>query len=93
MTESYVGIVSRLGLEQLWLEHRHTLQFVLRRVERIKTRPACAIWAVLDPVLEEQIAIQIQFGSPLDALLLLQTVALDLGCIHAESHETIFDAC
>ncbi len=93
MTESYVGIVTHLGLEKLWLEGEHTLQFVLRRAQRIKTRPACGIWAVLDRAFEEQIAIQIHLGNRLDALLLLQTVAVDLGRIYAEHHESVFDAC
>ena len=93
MTESYVGIVSHLGLEHLWLERQHTLRFVLRHVERIKTRPVCGIWAVLDRDFEELIALQIYLGNRRDALLLLQTVAVDLGRVYADPHEAIFDAC
>lgn len=93
MTESYVGIVSQLGLECLWLEREHTLRFVLRQVERIKTRPACCIWAVIDRNLKEQIALQIHLGNRRDALLLLHTLAMDMGCVYADQRETIFDAC
>ena len=93
MTESYIGIVSQFGLEDLWREGEHTLRFVLRQVERFKTRPACCIWAVIDRDFEEQIALQIHLGNRHDALLLLQTVAVDLGRVYADPHETIFDAC
>ena len=93
MTESYVGIVSHLGLEQLCLlEHEHTLRFVLRRVQRIKSRPAGCVWAVLDPAFAEQVMILIRLGRPLDALLLLQAVAFDLGPAYPEAQETVFDA-
>ena len=91
MTESYVGVVTHLGLEQLWLEGEHTWQFVLRRTQRLRARPACGIWAVLDRAFEEQIAVQIHLGHRLDALLLLQAVAVDLGRIYAEPYETVLD--
>ena len=85
MTESYVGIVSHLGLEQLWPEQEHTLRFLLRRVQRIKSRPASCVWAVLDPAFAEQVMILIQLGRPWDALLLLQAVAFDLGPAYPEA--------
>jgi len=84
MNGSYVGIVSRLGLEGIWVEERHAVPFLLKRVARIRDRQACCFWAVMDCALANRVAEQIYLGNGYDAALLLNSVAVDLGLVFPE---------
>ena len=89
MTESFVGIVSRLGLEGLWHEETHAMPFVMRRATRIRDRQACCIWAVMDIAFAKRVEEQLHFGNRYDALVLLQSLAVDLGLVFPDSKETL----
>lgn len=92
MTESFVGIVSRLGLEGLWSEEEHAMLFLLRRARRIQDRQAACIWVVIDVALARRVMEQLHLGNRYDALVLLQTVAVDLGLVFPERKEPVFHA-
>ena len=70
MAQSYVGIVSHLGLEELWPEHPHTLRFLSRAAARWP-RGGYLVWAVLDEVIFHQIRREIQIGNHLEGIVLL----------------------
>ena len=84
MRRSYIGIASRFGLESLWPEHPHLAAFLLRRVARHRDPRAVCFWAVMAPELAEQIWLELAEGNRSDALILLQSLACEIGRILPE---------
>ncbi len=88
---AYVGIVSRYGLESLHAEERHTTAFLLRRVERNRERGAVCFWAVMSPEIAEQIRLELACDNRAEALLLLQSLAYELGRMLPEPVDPVAD--
>ena len=87
---AYVGIASRFGLETLHAEERHTIKFLQRRVERMRDRQAVCFWAILAPAFAEQVMLELEFGNRVQAMLLLQSVAEEIGRILPDAVEPVF---
>ena len=68
MVRSYIGVVTRRGLEALHEEHEHVIQFLNRRVCRGR-RLGGLLWAVLDDDAAEFVKVQLAFGEMRAALL------------------------
>lgn len=85
---AYVGIASRFGLETLHAEERHTTKFLLRHVHRLRDRQAACFWAILAPELADQVRLELEFGNRVQAMLLLQSVAEEMGRILPDADET-----
>lgn len=56
MINSYLGILSREGLDLYYPEGEHTATFLLQRLRRQRTSLACCVWFVLDD--ESETALQ-----------------------------------
>ena len=83
-----------LAWEQLGLEGEHTLRFCSSTRSNDSKHVRLAVSGpLLIETLKSRLSLQIHLGNRRDALLLLQTVAVDLGRVYADRHETIFDAC
>ncbi len=89
MRRAYVGIVSRYGLEALYPEQAHTSAFLLRRAERTAARGAICFWSVMAPEIAEQIRAEMDADRLPEALILLQTLAGELGRILPEVKEPV----
>ena len=87
---AYVGIASRFGLETLHAEERHTTKFLQRRVERMRDRQAVCFWAILAPAFAEQVMLELELGNRVQAMLLLQSVAEEIGRILPDAVEPVF---
>lgn len=48
MIASYVGLITRRGLEVFFPETDHASRFMQRRLRRFRHVPACGVWFVLD---------------------------------------------
>ena len=81
---AYVGIASRFGLESLHAEESHTTKFLLLRARRMQRQQAMCFWAVLAPEFASQIQLEIEYGNRLQAMILLQSVAHEMGRILPE---------
>ena len=86
---AYVGIVSRYGLESLHAEEWHTTAFLLRRAERMQPRGAVCFWTVMEPEIAEQIRTELAWGNRAHAILLLQTLAYEVGRVLPEESDTV----
>lgn len=86
---AYVGIVNRYGLESLYAEERHTTVFLLRRTERMQARGAVCFWSVMDADIAQQIRAELECDNRMEALLLLQTLAYEVGRIFPEATDTV----
>jgi len=80
MMKSYVGIVSKSGIEFLYPEDPATVRFLWRRAQRQNGRVAC-FWGVLSGEDAEFIQIEIALGWNREALDHLQQHARDYGFI------------
>lgn len=78
MMKSYVGIVSKNGIELFYPEDSATIRFLWRRAIRQKGRVAC-VWGVLSKDAAELIEIEIALGWTREALVHLQENARDYG--------------
>ena len=79
MLQSFVGIADRFGLESLLPEQPHVVRFLCRRATLNRHRQAVCYWAVIQQELAQQIAIELQAGCRADALILLESLAVELG--------------
>ena len=80
MMKSYVGIVSRNGIELFYPEDPATVRFLWRRVQRQKGRVAC-VWSVLPADAAELIQIEISLGWTREAMDHMQQHAREYGFI------------
>ena len=81
MTRPYLGIITSRGLESLVAETQHAMPFLLRRAYRRQPYKAICFWAVLFPLTAAHIHDLIASGQFLQALILLNVEAQDLGTI------------
>jgi hypothetical protein len=81
VTNSYLGIITRRGLEQLVLETEHAAPFVLRRVARKSVGEAVGCWAVLDERTARDVTRRVSDRRFEEALHQLNTQAIHLGTL------------
>lgn len=86
MKRAFVGIAQRNGLVTLLPERPEVVPFLWRRAERMQ---AVCFWAVIDQSLAEAITAELDAGASHNALILLQTLAVELGPVTAidDSHD------
>ena len=84
---SYLGIASRFGLESLWPEHPDTAAFLLRRAARHRDPRAVCFWTVMAREFADQINLELADGNRVEALILLQSLAWDIGRILPDQTE------
>ncbi|MCA9148125.1 MAG: hypothetical protein KDA92_02435 [Planctomycetales bacterium] len=84
MSDSWLGIVDRHGLNLLVRETEHGLYFVQRRAARLA---GVTCWAILTDAHAVAIQEEIKCGSASIALQLLECLATDLGRILPEPSE------
>ncbi len=80
MMKSYVGIVSKNGIELFYPEDPATVRFLWRRVQRQQGRVAC-VWGVLPSEAAELIQIEISLGWTREAMNHMQQHAREYGFI------------
>ena len=85
MTSSYLGIISRHGLNTLQLENDHLARFFLLHAYRGRHPRLLCCWAILDVAHAEFIQRLIQAGDPDNALLMLNLLSIDLGTLLPEA--------
>lgn len=87
MKRAFVGIAQQNGLLTLVPERRDVSQFLWRRAQRMK---AVCFWAVIDQSIAAAITDELDAGTNHNALILLQTLAVELGSITSldDSEET-----
>lgn len=81
VTNSYLGIITKRGLERLVLETEHAALFLLRRVARLPFGSAIAFWAVLDDNTARLVTTLVAARHFQAALHQLDTRALHLGSL------------
>jgi hypothetical protein len=81
MTDSYLGLVTRRGLESLVIETEHAELFVLRRARRRFSGDACCYWAVVDNTVAHQIMRHVRCRRFADALCRLRVDATHIGIV------------
>lgn len=81
MAQAYIGIINRFGLESFVPEREHGLRFLARRIGRNAPGEALSYWAVVNRATAERIRWELTIGRHLDALVILQTHALDFGTV------------
>ena len=81
MTNSYLGIISRRGLETLVPETEHAALFLFRRLARRPIGEATAFWAVLDETAASEVAGHVRYGQFNVALRQLSTRTQDWGTL------------
>lgn len=77
MAQSYLGIITRRGLESLIPETEHAAPFLLRRIRRCRDTLCC--WAVLADATAAELDVLVNLGCYLEALQKLNCEASDLG--------------
>lgn len=87
MRRAFVGIAQQDGLLTLLPERRDVTSFLWRRAQRMR---AVCFWAVIDQSLAATILDELEDGASHNALILLQTLAVELGPVLApnESDES-----
>ena len=76
MRRAFVGIAQQNELLTLLPERPETTPFLRRRAERMK---AVCFWAVIDQSIAATIVDELDAGASHNALILLQTLAVELG--------------
>lgn len=84
MRNSYVGIATPCGLELFEPENRHVHRFLVRRAYRSKYTQAVCFWAVMDDAVARTVWSLMHAGRRLDALLIVQTLAIESGSLCPE---------
>jgi hypothetical protein len=77
MMKSYVGIVSKNGIELFYPEDPATVRFLWRRVQRQKGRVAC-VWGVLPADAAELIQIEISLGWTREAMTICSSMPVNM---------------
>lgn len=81
MNQSYVGVITAHGLQAIYQESDHVVQFLDRQLYRKKPFFGLCCWAVIADHVAEQIEFQIRLGDSKAALRVLQEYADFLGPI------------
>lgn len=81
MERGYIGIVTRRGLEGLYLETEHVVRFLDRRVYGQQPYLGCCFWAVLGSDIAERIQWDIEQADFQSALSSLQLSSSHYGPI------------
>jgi hypothetical protein len=81
MVRSYVGIISRRGLELLLPETEHAVPFLLRRAYCRHSAGAICCWAVMQDAAAGEVQRQLLFRRYEDAFLSLRVKAACFGTI------------
>ena len=89
MVKSYVGTITRKGLESLFPENDHIVRFLVRRAYRIRPPSALCYWAVMPDSAAAHIARQLSCGDHGPALVTLHASAVGLGTMLPEETEEI----
>ncbi len=89
MRNSYVGIIGQHGLESLYEENEHTVAFLQRRIERRQRIGDVCFWTVLDSRFAAVINMELANDCHAQALILLQTLADEIGRILPDSPESL----
>ncbi|MCA9041926.1 MAG: hypothetical protein KDA65_16345 [Planctomycetaceae bacterium] len=89
MKHSYVGIISRTGLELFLPENEHLLRFLERRAYRNRPTNSICIWAVVTDSVGYIIRDLLESGLTAEAFTLLQTMADDWGTICPQQTEPV----
>ncbi len=90
MKRAFIGIAQQEGLLTLIPERSDVTQFVWRRAQRMS---AVCFWAIIDQSIAATILDELEAGAGHNALILLQTLAAELGPVvpledsEAASHE------
>lgn len=84
MLKSYVGIVTRRGLESFFPEDDHVLRFLMRRTYRSRQSNAVCFWAVMEDSIADTIKFLLECGLPDEASLTLQYLATEFGTVCPE---------
>jgi hypothetical protein len=87
MTRTYLGIVTRRGLETLVPETEHAEKFLLRRVGRESHREPICCWAALSDQAARNVQVELHCGRYRQALVLLNAEAYFLGTILPDSDD------
>ena len=77
--KSYVGIISRHGLESFFPENDHIVRFLVRRAYRRQPPEALCYWAVMPDSTADDIQWQLSCGDRERALATLHASAVGLG--------------
>ena len=87
MRRAFVGVASQNELVTLLPEQGDVVTFLCRRAERAD---GVCFWAVVDSAIAATIVAELEEGDSRNALILLQTLAVELGPIFApnESNES-----
>ncbi len=88
MRNSYVGIIGKHGLESLHIEDCDTVAFLLRRIQRRKCFDDVCFWAILNVRFAAVIQMEIESDNHPQALVLLQTLADEVGRILPEFRDS-----
>lgn len=80
MLKPYVGTATRHGLQSFFPENDHTLRFLMRRAYCSHPNAVC-FWAVVQDSIASIIEHLLNCGQHEEALLLLQSVAAELGTV------------
>lgn len=88
MSQSYVGIATPAGLELFVPENGHVIRFLLRRAYRSNRTQAVCFWAVMDEAIADAVRALLRTGCRQDALLVIQTLAIEAGSICPEQRES-----
>ncbi len=81
MNRSYVGVVTARGLQAIYRENDHVVQFLNRRFYRQEPYSGICCWAVMADETADQVERQMEFGENQLALRTLQSHALHCGSI------------
>ena len=79
MYQSYVGIISRHGLESFFPENDHIVRFLVRRAYRRQPLESLCYWAVMPDSTADDIQWQLSCGDRERALVTLHASAVALG--------------
>ena len=79
MVNSYVGIISRRGLESFIPDTEHAAPFLLRRAYRRQPPEAICYWAVMQDAAAREVERQLQWRRHEDALATLHARATYFG--------------
>ena len=89
MNQSYLGIVTRNGLEAIYLEEDHVIRFLHRRLYRRNACDGICCWAVMNDDVVQHVRMLIREADGLAALRTLQTHAthwgVSLPCLEEDS--------
>ena len=81
MLDSYIGLISRRGLESLFPETEHAAPFLVRRAYRRQPLEAVCYWAVMEESAAQQVQWQLQWRHHEEAFLVLRALADHVGTI------------